>query len=67
MKFNIRRGIRFGAMSAAFLPIILPINNYIRGDQTTWSEVLIGTLFAFAFFTGIGSLTDKVGSDVGDA
>ena len=62
-----RRGIKFGAMSAAFFPAILPINNYIRGDETTWSEVLIGTLFAFVFFAVIGSLTDKVGSDVGEA
>lgn len=65
MKLDIRRGIKFGAMSAAFFPAVLPINNYIRGNQATWSEVLIGTLAAFVFFAGIGTLTDKVGSDVG--
>ena len=65
MRLDVRRGVKFGAMSAAFLPGILPLNNYIRGEQTTWSEVLVGTLFAFVFFALIGSITDKVGSDVG--
>ncbi len=65
MKLNVRRGVKFGAMSAAFFPALMPINNYFRGDQTTWSEVVIGTVFAFVFFAIIGSLTDKVGSEVG--
>lgn len=67
MRLNVRRGVKFGAMSAAFFPVLLPLNNYLRGDPTTWSEVLVGTLFAFVFFGAIGSLTDKVGSDVGEA
>jgi hypothetical protein len=67
VSFNVRRGLKFGAMSAAFFPGILPINNYLRSDPTTWSEVLVGTLVAFVFFATIGSLTDKIGSDVGEA
>jgi len=67
MKLNIKRGLVYGSASALCFAAVSPFNQYMRGEPIAWNEVWVGTVVA-GFFCGLlFTLTDKFGSDVGDA
>ena len=66
MTLNPLRGAKFGASSALLVPIVMSINHYIKGEKIILGSLVIGTIFAFFFFAAIGTLTDKIGSEVSD-
>ena len=66
MTISLRRGVKFGALSAVLIPLIIPINAYFRGETITWEDIVVGTLAAFVFFTVMGTLTGRVGNDIGE-
>ena len=66
MTISLRRGVKFGALSAALIPLIIPINAYFRSETVTWEDIVVGTLAAFVFFTVMGTLTGRVGNDIGE-
>jgi xanthine/uracil permease len=66
VKLQLRRGAKVGAFGAFSFAVIAPINAIIRDQPIDSSKLLVGSVFAFIFFGLIGTLTDKLGPEVGD-
>ena len=61
------RGVKFAASSALAFAIVTPINNYVRSEPVAIERIVIGAVFAFLFFGLVGTLTGKLGSEVGES
>jgi RsiW-degrading membrane proteinase PrsW (M82 family) len=64
---NFKRGAKFGALSAVGFAVVIPLNQLLRSEPVSSNSTVVGTVFAFILFGVIGSLTDRIGSDFGDA
>ena len=67
MRVHPVRGAKVGALSALCFAVVTPLNNLIRSEPIAWGSVISGSVFAFFLFGVIGTFTDKIGSEVGDA
>ncbi len=46
--------------------MVTPINNWLQDEPISGESILVGSIFAFCMFGIIGTLTDKIGSEIGD-
>jgi hypothetical protein len=67
MKLNLARGTKIDALTAICFAAVTPINNFLRDEPIIVGSILTGSVFAFCVFGLIGTFTDKIGSEVGDA
>ncbi len=62
-----KRGLIFGAASAACAAATTAINKALDVTAFEHVDVIVMTVVAFLMFSTIGTFTDKIGSDTGDA
>jgi len=60
------RGLKFGAANAILFPIVMSINNVLKGEPNETQPLIVGAIFAFIMFSLIFTFTTKFGSDMGD-
>lgn len=66
MKSDPIRGVKFGAANAILFPIVMAINNALKGEPNETQPLIVGAIFAFIMFSLIFTFTTKFGSDMGD-
>jgi hypothetical protein len=66
LKLAPRRGAKFGFFSGLSFAVVTPINNWLQDEPISGESILVGSIFAFCMFGIIGTLTDKIGSEIGD-
>ena len=66
MSVSWARGIRLGTGTALLFSVVTPINNWLRHEPVSLDKILVGSACVFLLSGLFGTLTDKIGSDVGD-
>ncbi|WP_324262785.1 hypothetical protein U4960_06660 [Altererythrobacter sp. H2] len=66
MKADPVRGLKFGAANAILFPIVMALNNLLKGESIEPQPLIVGAIFAFIMFSLIFTFTTKFGSDMGD-
>jgi hypothetical protein len=67
MSLSLKRGLYFGAGSAACAAATTAINKSLDVKAFEHVDVIATAVFAFLIFSVIGTFTGKIGSDFGDS